>query len=149
MKKNMISAIEVIIMELATVINPSGITFPIIIAIVNGEIGTNGIAIIATTKKDILEENIIMIDKETSCFHTVRIPQIAPRVSASDSIIDVPCYKCLVFVMCKQRLENAEQNSVVHFAQTGDCPEAKEFVLGADQDSINHMREIFGLEAYP
>ena len=145
MKKNMISAIEVIIMELATVINPSGITFPIIIAIVNGEIGTNGIAIIATTKKDILEENIIMIDKETLCFRTVMIPQIAPRVSASDSITDVPCYKCLVFVMCKPKV----LGSVVAFAQESGCPKAKEFVYDADQDSINHMRELFGLEAYP
>lgn len=145
MKKNMISAIEVIIMELVIVTSPDGIIFPTIIAIVNGEIGINGIAIIGTISTDILEENIIMIEKETSCFHSVRIPKIAQRVSVSDSIIDVPCYKCLVFVMCRPKVTD----SVVSFAQNSGCPEAAEFVLGADQDSINHMREIFGLEAYP
>ncbi len=118
--------------------------FPTIIATVNGEDGATGIVIIENTQKDIQEDIIIMIDKETLCFHSVKIPKIAPRVSHSDSITDVPCYKCLVFVMCKQKVTN----SVCNFANDHGCPNAKEFVLGADQNDINNMREVFGLGGY-
>jgi hypothetical protein len=120
--------------------------FPTIIAIVNGEDGVNGIVTTKDIQKDIQEDIIIMTDKETSCFRSVRIPKIAPRASRSDSITNVPCYKCLVFVMCKDRM----RNSVVGFAQgVNGCPEIKEFVLDADQDDVNNLRKLFGLEPYP
>jgi len=58
---------------------------------------------------------------------------------------NVPCYKCLVFVMCKDRMKD----SVVEFAQgVQGCPDMKEFVLGADQDDINNLRILFELEPY-
>jgi len=61
----------------------------------------------------------------------------------------VPCYKCLVFIMCKQRLEKSSNNSVVGLAYTINCPRAKKFVDGATQEDINQMRLIFELEIYP
>ena len=63
----------------------------------------------------------------------------------------LPCYKCLVFVMCKERLETNfnSNNSVVGLAYTINCPMAKKFVENADQKEINKMRLLFGLEVYP
>ena len=118
--------------------------FPTIIAIASGKNGENGIVTTEDILKDIQEDTIIMIDKETSCFHSVKIQQTAPHVSHSDSIIDVPCYKCLVYIMCKQKVTN----SVINFANDYGCPDSKEFVLGADQNDINNMREVFGLGGY-
>ena len=61
---------------------------------------------------------------------------------------EIPCYKCLMLVMCKQRIGVNE--SVVSFAHSkSECPDAIEFVTNADQNEINGMRIIFGLEVYP
>jgi hypothetical protein len=57
-----------------------------------------------------------------------------------------PCKKCLMFVMCRQRMTD----SVVSYAHSKDgCPDAKEYVMAVDQDGINAMRIIFGLNLYP
>ena len=62
----------------------------------------------------------------------------------------VPCYKCLVFIMCKHKFNTQiySHNSVVGFAHSSNCPMAKDFVEGATQEDINNMRKIFGLEIY-
>ena len=141
--KNMMDE-AIMAIEESIVIDTTDVIFLIIVTIANGKDGATGIVITEGIRKDIQEDIIIMTDKETSCFHSVKIQQTAPRVSHSDSIIDVPCYKCLVYIMCKQKVTN----SVVNFANDHGCPDSKEFVLGADQNDINNMREVFGLGGY-
>ena len=72
--------------------------------------------------------------------------ETVPPVSRLEYTSKVPCYKCILFVMCKQRM----LNSVVSFAhgQHG-CPEVKDFVMASDQTEINAMRVLFGLQEYP
>jgi len=57
---------------------------------------------------------------------------------------NIPCYKCLIFIICKQKVTN----SVCDFVDIYGCPDAKEFTHNADQNDINKLREIFGLEGY-
>jgi len=121
------------------------ITFPTTSAIGNGEDGMNGIVTTAVTPINTEEDIITMTTAETWYLPTVKTTEIVPPVSHSEFISKLPCYKCLVFVMCKQKVKG----SVVGFAHHSGCPQAYEFVLGADQDSINNMRQLFGLEPYP
>ena len=134
-----------IIIKIKDYIEDIATTFPTIMAIENGKDGVNGIVIIVITEIDIEEDIITMTTAETWYLPIVKTTEIVPPVSHSEFISKVPCYKCLVFVMCKQKVKR----SVVGFAHNSGCPQAYEFVLGADQDSINNMRQLFGLEPYP
>lgn len=123
----------------------AGITFLIITDIVIGKDGIPGIVNIVETPTNTEEDATTMTTKETWCLPTVKTTETVQPVSRSEFISRIPCYKCLVFVMCKQKITD----SVVSFAHSGGCPDVKKFVLKADMDQINTMRVIFGLKEYP
>lgn len=72
--------------------------------------------------------------------------ETVPPVSRLEFTSKVPCNKCLMFVMCRQRM----RTSVINFAHSKyGCPEAKDFVMASNQTEINAMRVLFGLQEYP
>ena len=124
------------------------IVFLIIIPIVTGKDGVTGKDNIVVIHTNTEEDVITMTTEEISCLSTVKTTETVPPVSRSEFTSKVPCNKCLMLVMCKQRMKI--NNSVVSFAHSKHgCPEAKEFVTDADMNEINNMRIIFGLEIYP
>jgi len=137
-----------IFIDIEDYIKDIAITFPTTISIGNGEDGMNGIITTAVTPINTEEDIITMTTEETSYLPTVKTTEIDPPVSHSEFISKVPCYKCLVFVMCKQKVKNNVIHDCFWLAQFLGCPESKEFILEADQYSINSMRILFGLEPY-
>jgi len=66
-------------------------------------------------------------------------------------MIEVPCKKCIAFVMCKSRC-NIDyvrgEPSLTAMIEVEECDKLNTFMCEADMDSVNAGRELFGLPPY-
>jgi hypothetical protein len=58
----------------------------------------------------------------------------------------IPCNQCIVFARCKSRFADWRINGVIDFVFRMGCQNALDYTNEADQDDINEMRILYGLE---
>ena len=58
---------------------------------------------------------------------------------------DVPCEICILFPICKTKIEVQLHKSVINMADHMGCHNI-DFFNNADQEEINRCRNVFGLE---
>lgn len=71
--------------------------------------------------------------------------------------MNIPCKECIVFVSCKTRYKGKAKffmdekfgGSVCDLAIDEDCNRLRAYINDADQDDMNDVRLLFGMEPYP
>ncbi len=58
----------------------------------------------------------------------------------------IPCKDCIVFIMCKHRVYESSDQSVLRLANEIKCQQLNDFMV--NQQSFNRVRAIFGLPVY-
>ena len=69
---------------------------------------------------------------------------------------NIPCVECPTYVMCKIRektrakwwTEEKFGQSIFELSHREDCPFLLEYLEHSDQDEINEVRALFGMEPY-
>ena len=59
--------------------------------------------------------------------------------------ISSPCEQCIVIIMCKERFNRKSYISVSEFAWNEECPILHSFIVNANQNQINKLRQLYGL----
>ena len=61
---------------------------------------------------------------------------------------DFLCDKCLVLPICMIKFREGGYDSVLNFSYKTNCYFSEKFLKDTNQDGVNKMRTLFGLEPY-